>query len=144
LIEETGEYEFDFMDEQRDLIEGQCYQAAEYIGENLKRWGRVNVMQYKEKFLTVRCYCSLGFFEIFHGLIYPGYCWIQWPRWMHSIDIFLGCYLSPLVNLFVVPYQKWLYRYLYKKAYKKFPLLKDRLIGFADFPELLKGIGTSS
>lgn len=45
--------------------------AAEFIGTELKRRARIGVTQYKEKFGTVRVYCSLGWYNL-HSIIYPG------------------------------------------------------------------------
>lgn len=53
-------------------------QAAEYIGVNLARWGFVRVVQYKEKFGTVRVYCYLG-----RCNRYLDYLLIPYQEWLY-------------------------------------------------------------
>lgn len=123
-----------------EKLEIACEEAAYYIGHNLKKYGRVRVSQWKSKYGTVRVYCSFGFFELFHGIFYPGYAYLQFPKWFIPIDYWLGEHISPYINKLIVPYQKWLYRYLYRKANDKWPELGDRLLEHADWDELLVGI----
>lgn len=122
----------DFSDELFNQVED----AAQYIGENLRKWFRVGVMQYKEKFGTVRVYCHLGF-SCFHSIIYPGYCWIhKW--WPYSLDLKISEYLMPLLNRIVIPIQISGYRYFYKRAIQKWPHLREEIICCADYDEYLR------
>ncbi len=114
--------------------------AAQYIGENLRKWGRVDVRQYKEKFGEVRVYCSLGLY-MWHQLIWPGYVSNQYPwHWLWTRDVYFPQWIFRLVNRLVVPYHKWLYRVLYGEAVRVYPHLHDEILDAADYPELLKGL----
>lgn len=114
--------------------------AAAYIGEGLRKWGRIDVMQYKEKFGEVRVYCYIGL-SMFHQLIWPGYYRSQYPfHWMWVLDIKLSRVLRYFNFLMVVPYHMWLYRKLYSNAVKKWPHLHDEILAAADYRDLLKGL----
>ena len=114
--------------------------AAEFIGSNLRKWGRVGVRQYKEKFGTVRVYCSLGWGQL-HDITHPGHCFSRYPKWLWCLDVYYGTKIIPfLFSWFILPYHKWLYRFLYKQAVKKWPHLRREILCMADFKELLIGI----
>lgn len=102
--------------------------AAEYIGEWLRKFARINVMQYKEKFGTVRVYCSFGW-ENLGSITHPGYYFIP-----NSVYIFNWIRYFNFITILI---QKSLYRYRYKKAVKKWPDLKEEILCSSDFPELL-------
>jgi len=113
--------------------------AADYIGMGLRKWGRVNVTQYKEKYGTVRVYCYLGV-AMFHQLIWPGYVYNQYPyKWIWVLDIKSGRFWS-LFQKPILFYHKWLYRKLYANAIKKWPHLRKEILCDADYDELLKGL----
>lgn len=102
--------------------------AAEYIGEGLRKWGRINVSQWKEKWGIVCVYCSFGWWQV-HNITHPGYSYIQWK---------IGhLYVPELLNKLVVPYQEWLYRRYYRKALQKWPHLREEILSGADYSELL-------
>ena len=114
--------------------------AIDMIAIPLKRWGRVNVVQYKEKFGEARIYCSMGWNQL-HCITHPGHCYSRYPKWLWTLDCKYGSKVVPvLFNWFIIPYHKWLYRYLYKMAVKKFPHIYDEIVDACDYPELLKGI----
>lgn len=125
------DYEFDTIE----------YIASVVIGGWLRKWGRVNVRQTKEKFGTVRVYCSLGW-SCFHEIFYPGHCFIRWPKWMMKLDFFLSYTLhgSWLLGHISYPIHARLYRWRYKKAVEKWPDLRDEILDCADFGELLEGL----
>lgn len=106
--------------------------AAEYIGIGLRRWGRVGVMTYKEKFGTVRVYCSLGWSSL-HCMTHPGWAYYRYPFWLASLPL-------AWLNWGVIPYHAWLYRRYYRKAVQKWPHLRLEILSAADYPELLKGL----
>lgn len=116
--------------------------AASFIALNLKKWGRVPVRDWKEKFGTVRIYCSMGWSSI-HDITHPGYVYTQYPRggilfylnyarWMWRV--------MWLLNLAVVPFHCWLYRRLYRLAVQRWPHLRQEILCAADYHELLKGL----
>lgn len=113
--------------------------AAWYIAKNLRRYGRIGVRDWKEKFGTVRVYCSIGF-DCFHSLVWPGHVWIhKW--WPYKLDLWLSYKLRLLypINYIVIPYQKWVYGQVYKRAVQKWPHLRDEIVSMADFGEILEG-----
>lgn len=108
--------------------------SAEFIGKNLKRFGRVDVSQYKEKFGTVRVYMNgFGIFTL-HDITHPGYVYYQYKY--ANIEV-IPNWLNKLV---IIPYQKFLYRFLYKKMVRKFSHLREEILCCADYPELLNGL----
>jgi len=116
--------------------------CAEYIGLNLRKWGRVGVRDYKEKYGTVRVYCSLGWRSLF-SITHPG--WVSYkvagyPKWLMAFDIYVLSRIIPYLNYIIVPYHKWLYRKLYKNCVKKYPHLREEILACADFDELLKDL----
>ena len=135
--------------------------AAAYIGLGLRKWGRVSVSQFKEKYGTVRVYCSLGV-NTFHQLWRPGYmfCRYKW-EWLWKLDLAIS-YAYPrflerilekfsipnrwvrwinlwtLLNLALIwPYHKWLYKRYYRQARRKWPHLAQEIYRAADWYELL-------
>lgn len=116
------------------------YWCVEYLGKNLRRWGRINVRQTKEKYGTLRCYCSLGWYCLLN-ITHPGYSayWV-YPKWLMTFDIFVLSKIVPYLNYIVLPYHKWLYRKLYKDCVKKFPHLRNEILCCADYHELLKDL----
>ena len=113
--------------------------AAEFIGVNLRRWGRVNVRDYKEKFGTVRVYCSLGWHQ-FHSITHPGWCRAQYPKWLWHLDCRVGSKIISPLNRVILPYHIWLYRHLYSMAVRKWPHLRREILCMADYGDLLKGL----
>lgn len=124
----------DFSDEMFSKVD----QAAEYIGINLVKWGRIGVRQYKEKYGSVRVYCGFGY-DAFYFIWRPNYMWV--PKWWpYGLDIKISNYLMVPINWVVVPIQKKIYRYFYKKAIDKWPEIKKEILCCADYPELLRGL----
>lgn len=109
--------------------------CAYYIGSNLRKWGRINVTDCKEKFGSVRVYVIFGINGL-HSIFYPGYHYYQ-KEYIRKIDGFLSTnkiaqIILQVVNFFVVPYQKMVYQIVYNKAlYKFFPIF-DKIYYFAD------------
>lgn len=115
-------------------------ESARYIGVNLKKWGRVNVRDYKEKFGQIRIYCSFGWHKV-HSITHPGHGFSRYPNWLWKLDCKYGSIIIPfLFNWFIIPYHKWLYRKLYSDMVKKYPHLREEIVCMADYDKLLKGI----
>lgn len=116
--------------------------SVEYIGINLRRWGRIGVTQYKEKYGTVRVYISFGLgWRNLLNITHPG--WVHYrcyPQWLSTFDHFVLSRIIPYLNYIVVPYHKWLYRKLYRDMIHKYPHLKGEILCCADYPELLKNL----
>lgn len=114
-------------------------EAADDIGLFLRRWGRLNVRQTKEKWGMVCVYCDFGWYQM-HSITHPGYAFSQYPKWFWKFDIdVLSRVIEPL-NKIVVPFHKWLYRLAYKKAVRKYPYIQEEILRGADWPELLEGL----
>jgi hypothetical protein len=112
--------------------------AAHWIGVRLARWGRIHVSQVKEKFGTVRVYCSFGF-DSFYGIWRPRHCWVaQWWPWRLDLKVF--GWIERYVNKVVIPIQHKLYAYTYAKAVKKWPHLREEILSCADWGELFQGV----
>jgi len=113
--------------------------AARYISDYLVKYGRINVRDYKEKYGTVRIYCSLGWSQ-FHSITHPRHCYARYPKWLWSLDCRVGSKVIQPLNRIVIRYHAWLYRRAYKNAIQKWPHLKCEILHAADFHELLKGL----
>lgn len=116
-------------------------QAADEIGKFCRKWGRINVTQMKEKYGISCVYCNFGAYQLF-SLTHPGYVYSRYPKWLWSIDIM---YISKLfqvcrINDIIVPYQLFIYRLAYKRALKKYPMIKKEILSGADYPEYLKDL----
>lgn len=114
-------------------------EAARYIAEWLRKWARMGVRDYKEKWGTVRVYCSFGF-DCFHAVVYPGYCWIhKW--WPYKLDLWIS-YHTPIlkwINRIVIPIQQKLYIWRYTRAVQKWPHLYNEIVSCADYGKLFDG-----
>lgn len=114
-------------------------EAGYYIGRWLRRWTRMNIHDIKEKFGTVRIYCSFGWSSVY-SIYRPGYCW--YPNWWPiKLDHWLS-YQTPIfkwINRMVVPVHKKLYVWRYKKAVQKWPHLYNEIVSCADWGELFNG-----
>ena len=112
--------------------------AAYFIGGWLRKWVRMEVIQIKEKFGTVRVYGGFGWHSLY-SIWRPHYCWV--PMWWPSkIDKFLSSFLLPLLNKIFVPMQKKAYAWRYKKAVQRWPYLYEEIVCCADFGELFEGV----
>jgi len=111
------------------------------IGMFIAKWGRIRVLQTKEKFGTVRVYCHFGFDSI-HGLVWPKHDWIhKW--WPYGFDLWISHKVHKIIWLqrLFTQYQEWIYKLAYKKATKKYPHLKPEILDCADYGKLLRKIG---
>lgn len=119
--------------------QSQAAYAAEEIGLFLRKWGRVPVRQYKEKYGTVRVYCNLGW-HCLHDIFYPGYVYCQFPKWLWGFDVYHGPKVLKYtgLNWLSVKYHMFLYRYAYEKAIAKYPEIRDNILNFADHKNLLE------
>lgn len=112
---------------------------AQEIGEPLRKRYRLQVMQCKEKYGTVRVYCTFGWYSL-HDFIYPGYAFNRFPRWLTSLDNHI---LGPIVHQFSkigIPIQRWAYRRAYAKAVAEYPHYRTAILTCADWPEYLENL----
>ena len=122
----------------KDVDWGGIDDACEFIGDRLVKLGRIHVSQTKEKFGTVRVYCSFGL-DSFYGIWRPRHMWVP-TWWPWKLDLTVFNWISPLLNKVVIPYQKWLYKQTYRKAVQKWPHLYDEIVSCADWGELFDGV----
>ena len=128
-----------------DELFAQVGAAADYIGDFCVRWGRINVRQTKEKYGTARVYCSLGGYASLHGLLFPNYVYKhrRFPDWLWKLDTY---YLSKVFSLFTkYGFGKWqilVYKEAYRRAIKKYPMIKAEILCGADYDELLEHLWT--
>jgi len=111
--------------------------AARFIAVNLRRWGRIAVTDYKEKYGTVRVYCHFGF-DCFHSIWRPSYLWIH-PKWPYKLDLRLSKYVMPILNKIIVPWQIFIYRNFYRRAINKWPHLYKEIVSCAAHGQLFEG-----
>lgn len=111
--------------------------AGYYIGDWLRKWVRMPVRDIKEKFGTLRIYCSFGW-SSFYTIWRPSYMWV--PKWWpYKLDLALSCHIMPVLNKIVVPIQQKAYVWRYKKAVEKWPHLRDEIVCCADWGQLFEG-----
>lgn len=112
-------------------------EAAYYIQTYCRRWGRIYGSA-KEKYGTVRFYCIFGELSL-HSLLYPGYSYSQFPKWLWVLDIdYISKFLSIFNDAFFV-WQKFIYSRAYRNALKKWPHLTGEILCDSDYPEFIEG-----
>lgn len=102
------------------------------------KYGRLGG-QIKEKYGTIRFYAHFGNFNL-HTLIYPGYCYPQFPTWLWKLDN--NKHIGKIYNIVNYPFviwQKFWYNYAYQKCLKKHPHIRRAILNSADHVELIKG-----
>lgn len=115
--------------------------AAHFIGSWLRDILRLPVVQWKEKYGTVRVYMHGFSYNMVHNIWKPGHVWNRYPyKWMWTLDIYYGRKLLWPLNKIMAPINMRLYRWRYKKAVQKWPHLRREILCAADFPELLEGL----
>ena len=114
------------------------YDIAVSISRRLLQ-ARVNVRDAKEKFGTVRVYCTFGWYTL-HDVVYPGYHFNQFPRWAQLLDNTVTQTIVQYASRWVEPYQRRVYRQAYKDAVEKYPQYRTAILSLADWPELLEGL----
>lgn len=111
--------------------------AAYYIADYCRRWGRLGG-QYKEKYGTVRFYARFGDLSL-HGLIYPGYVYYQFPKWLVRVDLAIRTPLHFCLGHLFTWIQHRVYSRAYRNALKLWPHLQAEILCNADYPELIAG-----
>lgn len=113
--------------------------AAYFIGRWLRTYVRMDVRDIKEKFGTVRIYCSFGWYGLY-PIWRPGYCW--YPKWWPMrLDFWLAdTFVFRQLNRLVVKVQQRAYAWRYKKAVQKWPHLYKEIVSAADWGELFEGV----
>lgn len=112
-------------------------EAAFEIGQFLRRYARMSVTQTKEKYGTARVYCHFGWSQMF-SITHPGYVWSRYPQWLWKFDVYYISKIIQPLNLVVVPFHRFMYTLAYRLAIKKYPHIREEILGGADYPELLE------
>jgi hypothetical protein len=112
--------------------------AAYEIAMELRKW-RIGVRDWKEKYGTVRVYCSLGWYQL-HDITHPGHCFSRYPKWLWKLDCRYFRKAFKYLNRFIVPIHKRIYRRAYKDAVVKYPHIKEEILCCADWDDLLEGL----
>jgi hypothetical protein len=96
--------------------------------------------QMKEKFGELRWYAGIGGADSLHDLVKHGHVAFRWsPRghffmsWLNNVS---KAYISPLSYLFY-KYKCFMYGFAYYMACKKYPNVKDEILGCVDHVGLL-------
>ena len=58
--------------------------ALKIIVRYLRR-GRISIWQYKEKYGTIRIYCTLGWYCL-HNITHHGHAFYRYPKWQIKLD----------------------------------------------------------
>lgn len=118
------------------------YTASEYIHKMLMIYGRISIMNFKEKYGTLR---TQGYYEwdgTLHMLLYPGYSYIQCGRILSFLDTRLFANLMKFSGLlYILRYlqRKWI-NYVFQKILKKYPQLILELVADTDvYPHIRPG-----
>ncbi len=111
------------------------------IHEILGTWRKWGVGSHgKEKYGTFRDHVWFysGHWAI-HELVYPGYVYYRWPRWVMRLDIKLGRIMQALrLHRPVRWYQRHVYNIAVQRACRKYPEIIDELVADLDFPEHIR------
>lgn len=106
----------------------------------LRKWGRLGG-QLKEKYGTLRWYVKFAYPMSLHNLIYPGYCYSQFPKWLWTFDCL---YLSKVLDFCFGKVFRWyqyqVYNLIYQYLIKKYPHIRAEILMQADYLELIKGV----
>ena len=99
--------------------------------------------QIKEKYGTLRFYAN--FHYQLHDLFYPGHYYIRWGNFLNRLDLTitqgkLACLYQPFIGAPIRVYQRFIYRFAYKRALSAFPHIREEILCCADYPELLKDL----
>ncbi len=113
--------------------------AADWIRDQLTKWGRINVTDAKEKFGTVRVYCTFGWYQ-FHSITHPRDSYCRYPRWLWNLDCRYGQYFLWPTFWPAEIYHRWLYRKTYQRALRKWPHLREEILSGADHVEYLRSL----
>ena len=116
----------------------QLSESIEMVDSFMRFWGRIGVNS-KEKFGTARI--SVSFWDgTLHGMLYPGYHFCQFPKWLWRFDLKYISRITRATRLtrLVQWYQSKIYSLAYSRALKRFPKMKVELVICADAEDLIK------
>jgi len=111
-------------------------EAAWYLQNRCRQFARMGIYT-KEKYGTLRVSTTSAYWTYWpvHSLVYPGYCYYQWPKWMITYieyplaKLFMAIGITKLVN----KYQHAVLKYFWKRAAKKWPHIAEEILGEYDW-----------
>lgn len=106
--------------------------AAMYIAVRCRQFARCGVMT-KEKYGTLRLETTGAFaseYSYLHNMIYPGYAYYQWPKWVRQwVDQPVGKLFNAVGIVYLTQwYQIAVLKYFWKRAAKKWPHIKEEIL----------------
>ena len=115
--------------------------ACDFFASNLQKYGRIQITGCKEKYGTMRLEWFFwdGHYQQFvHSAMYPGWLYIQYPRWMYKVDWFITAIANKSgLSWCLSAYQRLVFNIVTVLAVKKWPHLKDEILEELDFDTLL-------
>ena len=97
--------------------------------------------QLKEKFGGVRFYVFFSDGTI-HSLVKVGHYYYRWSKWVRWVDYNIIANIMKYGGLLYLlhKWQRFIYRFAYKRAVARYPHLRDEILVDADLQELVEGI----
>jgi len=95
--------------------------------------------QVKEKYGTLRWYSPFQSLSL-HTLIYPGYVYSRFPKWLWSLDIsYIGPFLRYFFSKLFFWWQRTVYNWIYQTMLDKHPHIRCEILKMADHLDLIDG-----
>lgn len=105
----------------------QMYSDINHTLEIFHRWAKRGLImgQIKEKYNSSRWYAYLGTLLSLHILIYPGYYFNQFPKWLQKLDtnFFIPFFKYSGISYLFGKWQFFCYKQAYKEVLTKYPHL---------------------
>lgn len=120
----------------RDDLNSAVHELSDFAG----KWGRLGIHT-KEKWRCLRA--STWWTHDLHGLIWPGYVYAQWGRYLpESIAKrawWLDVYVWPRVFRWTPlnRYQRLIYSMAYRRILRKYPHIETEILHDCEYPELV-------
>jgi hypothetical protein len=117
-----------------------------YLSNRLNTMGLIRIDDYKTKYNQIRVYVRFGAFYVGDLLPYGIMYGLRFPNLFRHANFKIPYYkldsirIPGFINYLLIPYQRFVYRQVYKHTIKKFPKYRENLLSGADYPELLKNL----
>jgi hypothetical protein len=122
-----------------DTFDWKALDKGMTIISNICKFARIGVHM-KEKYGSARI--NVYFFDgTLHSLVYPGYVYNQFPKWLFEFDnnIIQSFFLKTKL-VYILRYIQYPFHMLaYYIAMSKYPHIRDELCYQSDYPELIYG-----
>jgi len=117
-----------------------------FLSNRLNSMGLIRIDDSKTKFNQIRVYVRFGAFYVGDLVPYGIMYGLRFANLFRHTAFKIPYYkldrirIPGFINYLLIPYQRFVYRQVYKYTIKKFPKYRENLLSGADYPELLKGI----